>query len=190
MTSAVDVAALIHQRGIHDSWKVQKLLYYCQAWSLAWDGVALFVEEIRAWRDGPVCLKVYRAGSRGGDPTQLSTSQLETVEAVLGLYGRKSPDWLVELTHREKPWIDARGDADARAHSDRPIEPDSMLDFYRGYGVEPKTFTSSFEETLELLVSAPEGLPHPSEDDQVDGEAHLRWLESGEGEPPWVKSGA
>ncbi|WP_340375862.1 type II toxin-antitoxin system antitoxin SocA domain-containing protein [Streptomyces sp. SS7] len=34
--------------------KLQKLVYYCQAWHLAWEGRALFPEAIQAWASGPV----------------------------------------------------------------------------------------------------------------------------------------
>ncbi|WP_284982347.1 type II toxin-antitoxin system antitoxin SocA domain-containing protein [Arthrobacter sp. efr-133-TYG-118] len=39
--------------------KLQKLVYYCQAWHLAWDGRTLFPEEIQAWASGPVCPALY-----------------------------------------------------------------------------------------------------------------------------------
>ncbi|MGW0920666.1 Panacea domain-containing protein [Streptomyces sp. NPDC002755] len=39
--------------------KLQKLVYYCQAWHLVWEGRALFPEAIRAWASGPVCPAVY-----------------------------------------------------------------------------------------------------------------------------------
>ncbi|BAS11810.1 conserved hypothetical protein [Arthrobacter sp. Hiyo8] len=39
--------------------KLQKLVYYCQAWHLAWDGWAMFPEEIQAWASGPVCPALY-----------------------------------------------------------------------------------------------------------------------------------
>ena len=32
--------------------KLQKALYYCQGWHLAWDGVPLFEERIEAWASG------------------------------------------------------------------------------------------------------------------------------------------
>ncbi|WP_328689855.1 DUF4065 domain-containing protein [Streptomyces phaeochromogenes] len=39
--------------------KLQKLVYYCQAWHLAWEGRASFPEAIRAWASGPVCPALY-----------------------------------------------------------------------------------------------------------------------------------
>lgn len=39
--------------------KLEKLTYYCQAWSLAWDDVPLFDEEFEAWANGPVCPQLF-----------------------------------------------------------------------------------------------------------------------------------
>lgn len=39
--------------------KLQKLVYYCQAWHLVWDGRPMFPEEIQAWASGPVCPAPY-----------------------------------------------------------------------------------------------------------------------------------
>ena len=38
---------------------LQRLCYYAQAWSLAWDKFALFEEEFEAWASGPVCPELY-----------------------------------------------------------------------------------------------------------------------------------
>ncbi|MEH0490528.1 DUF4065 domain-containing protein [Streptomyces scabiei] len=39
--------------------KLQKLVYYCQAWHRTWEGRALFPEAIQAWAFGPVCPALY-----------------------------------------------------------------------------------------------------------------------------------
>ena len=53
--SAHDVAREIRQQlprvGIL---KLQKLLYYCQGWYIAWTDAPLFGEQIEAWANGPV----------------------------------------------------------------------------------------------------------------------------------------
>ena len=36
------------------TWKLQKLCYYAQAWSLAWTEQPLFEEDFQAWANGPV----------------------------------------------------------------------------------------------------------------------------------------
>jgi len=41
-------------------WKLQKLCYYAQAWSLVWDEKPLFQEDFQAWSNGPVCPELYQ----------------------------------------------------------------------------------------------------------------------------------
>jgi uncharacterized phage-associated protein len=183
MTSAIDVAAVIRSKGHTDDWKVQKLVYYCQAWSLVWDGVPLFNEEIQAWRDGPVCPAVRNAGW-AGDTTVLSQRQLDTVGAVLSLYGAKSRDWLINLTHRERPWIEARGGALPHERTNAEITAQAMKSFYAPFA-QSKSFSDAYREELEFLAHEPEGLPPPESDPTVDGSSFLRWLEVGDGSP-WL----
>jgi hypothetical protein len=55
-SSIVDVAEyILRQHGEMSTMKLQKLLYYCQGWSLAWTGEPLFPEDFEAWASGPVC---------------------------------------------------------------------------------------------------------------------------------------
>ena len=119
--------------------KLQKLVYYSQAWSLVWDGQPLFDDEIQAWANGPVAPLLYR-GHRGlsliatvaGDADAVANdkAQRETICAVLDYYGDKSPQWLSDLTHAESPWRDARGELPAGASSNRVISHDAMVAYY------------------------------------------------------------
>jgi uncharacterized phage-associated protein len=115
--SAHDAAAyILEQKGPVTAMKLQKLLYYSQAWSLVWDDAPLFAERIEAWANGPVVPDVYAAHrgeltvteSPGGDPRRLSSDHTETIDAVLRFYGDKTAQWLSDLTHMEAPWRDAR----------------------------------------------------------------------------------
>ncbi len=119
MANVFDVAACILQKqGQMTTWKLQKLVYYCQCWSLVWDDDELFPEEIEAWANGPVCRDLYRAhvrkfrlspsDLRQGDPEKLTEDQSETVGTVLNYYGKESPQYLSDLTHMEDPWKNAR----------------------------------------------------------------------------------
>ena len=40
--------------------KLQKLVYYAQAWSLVWDEEPLFPDPIEAWANGPVVYELYK----------------------------------------------------------------------------------------------------------------------------------
>jgi len=119
--SALDIAAYIlqQQKGM-TTMKLQKLVYYCQAWHLVWDDEPLIRERIEAWVNGPVVRTLYDThkgkfevaeGEIGGDPTVLKKSQRETVDSVLGFYGQKSSKYLIDLTHEEDPWKNARARA-------------------------------------------------------------------------------
>jgi uncharacterized phage-associated protein len=50
---------ILNKCGPMPAMKLHKLLYYCQAWSLVWDGEPLFEEEIEAWVSGPVIPYLY-----------------------------------------------------------------------------------------------------------------------------------
>ena len=51
--SVLDVAAyILDKRGKMSTWKLQKLCYYAQAWSLVWDEEPLFEENIEHGRMG------------------------------------------------------------------------------------------------------------------------------------------
>ena len=47
MTTALDVAAyILEKRGQMTAMKLQKLVYYAQAWSMVWDEEPLFADRI------------------------------------------------------------------------------------------------------------------------------------------------
>ena len=139
MATVFDVAAFIlEKKGSVTTWKLQKLVYYSQAWSLVWDDEPLFQEEIQAWINGPVCPALYQEhrghfqidSINGGEPRNLTRDQRETVDAVLSFYGDKSPQWLSDLTHMEAPWRDAREGLSPRVRGDSVISLESMAEYY------------------------------------------------------------
>ncbi|HEV7880200.1 Panacea domain-containing protein [Bradyrhizobium sp.] len=139
MTHVCDVAKyILKNQGAVSAWKLQKLVYYSQAWSLVWDGRPLFDERIEAWANGPVCPDLY-VQHRGqflvsdikyGDAAKLDKDAQETVDGVLSYYGDKSPQWLSDLTHAEAPWKDARGDLPSGASCQREITQEAMAAYY------------------------------------------------------------
>jgi len=136
-----DVAAAILKRtGPLDTWKLQKLVYYCQAWHLVWEGEPLFPERIEAWAGGPVVPDLYQR-HRGafrisswawGDPENLTADEETTVEAVLGSYAHLTGAQLRQLTHQEGPWLSARAGLAPGDRSNRDIDPDEIADYYSG----------------------------------------------------------
>jgi len=112
-----DVTAFILKKcGRMTAMKLQKLVYYCQAWSLVWDEKPLFPEKIEAWANSPIVRKLFEA-HRGkfmvrsipdGNPKNLSDVEKETVSAVLDYYGKMSSQELSDLIHLEYPWKKTR----------------------------------------------------------------------------------
>lgn len=118
--------------------KLQKLLYYAQAWSLVLLGKPMFSEEIQAWMHGPVVPVVYEKYSVYGyneipRPSQcpvISKDYEEVLEEVMKTYGIFQAKYLEMLTHSEKPWIEARGDLPLEARCDKPISTETMKNYY------------------------------------------------------------
>jgi len=139
MADVFDVAKYILQKqGSMTTMKLQKLVYYCQAWALVWDAKKLFPEKIEAWASGPVVRELYEV-HRGmfnissigkGDANNLTPNEKETVDKILETYGIKSAQWLSDLTHLEKPWNDARGCVDPGENCDKEITQASMCEYY------------------------------------------------------------
>ena len=140
-----DVAAYILEKmGTVTTMKLQKLVYYSQAWSSVWDEEQLFEEDIEAWANGPVVRDLfdYHRGMYEissipiGNPRLLNQEQQETVDAVLDYYGDKSSQWLIELTHMEDPWVQARKGLPPLERGNRVIPLDTMADYYSSLSVE------------------------------------------------------
>ena len=133
-----DVAAYILQRqGEMTAMKLQKLVYYSQAWSLVWDEAPLFDEPIEAWANGPVVRSLYnrhqgkfKVQEWNGEPKRLSPIQQETIEKVLEFYGHMSSQMLSDLTHQEAPWREARRGLGPTDRGERVISLASMAEYY------------------------------------------------------------
>src|ERR1035441_8378065 len=117
MVSVFDVTRYILEKyGPTTAMKLQKLVYYCQAWSLCWDEAPLFSEKIEAWQNGPVVRELFYAYKgqylvsvcERGNVDLLTPNQKDTIDKVIDFYGKKSPQWLSDLTHSEGPWKIAR----------------------------------------------------------------------------------
>ena len=139
MADVFDVASyILEKQGQMTTWKLQKLVYYCQAWSLVWDDDEMFPEEIEAWANGPVVRELYEV-HRGkyrvgrlpaGNSDALDDRQRSTVDAVLKFYGDKSPQWLSDLTHMEDPWKLARRGMPDGIRGDSVVSKESLSEYY------------------------------------------------------------
>lgn len=100
--------------------KIQKLVYYAHAWSLALDNKPLVNERVEAWRWGPVFPDIYDAAKHFGskpvtsrlsnfydDPPVIDDSdyRISLLQKIWTLYGNYSAAQLSRMTHAPgEPW--------------------------------------------------------------------------------------
>lgn len=129
--------------------KLQKLLFYCDAYCLAYFGQELISDKFEAWVHGPVSRKVFNE-LKGASLlyADMYYSQIPGIDEdaifnllpidvkdlltdVLGSLSQWSGIELERATHRERPWIEAReGYAEAdKCHNE--ISKATTLSFYR-----------------------------------------------------------
>ncbi|MBS4050776.1 MAG: DUF4065 domain-containing protein [Methylomonas sp.] len=118
--------------------KLQKLLYFAQAYHLANFNKALFKEDFEAWTHGPVVPEVWHKFRKHGFdsiPRQTRTPRLtdETADfmrAVLDKFGSIGAKRLEKITHEHAPWREARGNLPEEASCSTVIRKVAMRDFY------------------------------------------------------------
>lgn len=139
MASAHDVARyILRELAPLSTIKLQKLVYYSQAWHLVWEDEPLFPERIEAWANGPVVPDLYhehrgefqRTSWKKGSIQNLTDTERESIDAVLSFYGPHDAFYLSELTHREPPWKEARADLRPGARGSNEITQASMAEYY------------------------------------------------------------
>jgi uncharacterized phage-associated protein len=129
MTSVLDVANYILKISKEDPedeeyelishMKLQKLIYYCQGFSLALFDTPLFPEPIEAWEHGPVCPWLYHELKYCGSApvsiispdseSRLTKEEKQLVSDVYWKYGQYAAWKLRKMTHDEIPWKETAG---------------------------------------------------------------------------------
>lgn len=146
MASIFDVAKyILAKQGDVTAMKLQKLCYYSQAWSLAWDDVPIFNEDFEAWANEPVSPLLFDAHRglfvvtdqclpSGASIEHLSEREKDTINRVLSFYADKAPQWLSELTHKERPWRETRLKANVQTGEscNEVIPKELMQEYYAG----------------------------------------------------------
>jgi len=124
--------------------KLQKLVYYAQAWFLANYGKPLFDGDFEAWVHGPVLPELYHQYKEKGAAPIPTSHKLEDVEAKLDaevldflrevaqVYMPSGAYELELMTHQEEPWIEARGGVGADEKCSTVISLESMQEYYGG----------------------------------------------------------
>ncbi len=117
--------------------KLQKILYYSQAWHLALFDKALFDDPIQAWVHGPVVPSVFQQyrGCRWSAITEASDPRVAAKAArhldnVVSSYGHLSALQLERLSHSEEPWQRARQGLSLSDPSTAVISHESMRDYF------------------------------------------------------------
>ncbi|WP_082473260.1 Panacea domain-containing protein [Methylobacterium sp. Leaf85] len=119
--------------------KVQKLVYYAQAWSIALYNKPLFDEDFEAWAHGPVAVSVwdnYREHGFASIPEQklkvkFSEKPLALLNAVNKKYGIYTAKKLENMTHKETPWLEARGDLRELDKCNTKISKDTIKSYFK-----------------------------------------------------------
>jgi len=141
MANCFDVAKyILEKQGQMTTMKLQKLVYYTQAWSLVWDDAPLFEEEIEAWINGPVVPKLFEFHEKKymigadeitpGDSNKLTANQKDTINHVLEYYGARTSQWLSDITHLEDPWKKARRGLAPNERGNHVVSLADMLEYY------------------------------------------------------------
>jgi len=122
--------------------KLQKLVYYAQAYHLAMYDEPLFAEQVEAWEHGPVVPELYREYKNCGsgnipapvdfDPEDYDQQSRDLMDEVYDVFGQYSAWKLRNLTHAERPWSEAYEDGSRG----RVITHGAMRDFYKDFVTE------------------------------------------------------
>lgn len=123
--------------------KLQKLVYYAQAWHLAVCGRELFPQDFQAWVHGPVCPDLYHAYKHYGwqpipcvdEKPSFHGDTEQLLDQVVELYLGESPYRLEQMTHSEAPWNLARGALPPDVPSSAIISKESMKAYYEQFVV-------------------------------------------------------
>lgn len=117
--------------------KLQKLVYYAQAWHIALYNESLFEEDFQAWVHGPVIPSLYQKYKSFGWQPISKDANPELPEEVRQFLGEVTEEYfacdgyeLEQMTHAEDPWNLARGGLPADAPSNEIIEKKWMKEYY------------------------------------------------------------
>lgn len=133
--------------------KLQKLMFYCQAWSLALDDKRLVDNEFEAWVHGAVLRPLYSKYAKHGYTNiemDFATNEKKKatflidypnkkvirIQQVLETYAKYSADELEDINHSEYPWLKTREGLAANENSNRPITDSLIMEYYRANALE------------------------------------------------------
>jgi len=144
--------------------KLQKLVYYVQAWALGLYHTLVYEEDAQAWVHGPVYPSLYYLYRNYGynnipkiidfDSTVFNDTEFEILEMVWYVYGKYDAKYLERLTHHEDPWRISRRGLDVSDKSNRPIPKDLIEKYYSSvrerYGIHDHNSLNRYVSGLNL----------------------------------------
>lgn len=121
--------------------KLQKMLYYAQAWFLVFENDKLFDEKIEAWLHGPAIGLIYQEYRNFGFTAirkeinieylnKISPSVKTFLSNVWKIYGKYDANYLEILSHNEEPWQKARENVGEFSASNNEINIELMKEYY------------------------------------------------------------
>ncbi len=137
--SSVDVASyVLSQLGAIDTWMLQKLVYYCQAWCLGIYNRAFINDSFKDYANGPVNKRLFdthkskRVVRSSNYPVnhRFSESEIRHMDNVINTYRYEDGDTLREYTHSERPWRETRGDLGDGERDNKDIPNALMMEYY------------------------------------------------------------
>lgn len=142
-----------HKGDLITNKKLQKLIYYVEAWNLVYLN-SIYDENIEAWVHGPVVREVYDKYKKFGysqiiqdysegscaskelrkleKSLDITEDKRELIETVLEKYGALSSFQLELLVHQERPWLEAREGLGPTDKCNKHISRDTMKKYYNG----------------------------------------------------------
>jgi uncharacterized phage-associated protein len=125
--------------------KLQKLLYYADAWHLAFYGKKLINVKFQAWIHGPVNREVFDRFAHykslysdiGIEDTRkefdisIIEDSREHVDKILEAYGKFTGSQLEDITHKEEPWLKAREGYRPSQRCEEEIDDSIVEKYYR-----------------------------------------------------------
>lgn len=119
--------------------KLQKLLYYAQAWHLVRKKQQLFKEDFQAWVHGPVLpsqymrFKIFEWRPILEDITRprLSHDLNCYLKEIVDVFGCETATNLELMTHNERPWKETRRGLAPDQQSTAIIPKELMKEFYQ-----------------------------------------------------------
>lgn len=125
--------------------KHQKLLYYIQAWHLAFYQKPAFEADFQAWIHGPVNREIYELYkdkkylysemnlediTDTGVAEKLEDELKLHIDTILDGYAKFSATQLEIMTHQEEPWIEARKGFAPNQRCENIINNETMQKYY------------------------------------------------------------